>query len=126
MCWAGWVRLQLLPEPPDKYSEVLHLIRLRRPPYFAEQMAVGQHLAGMRDEVTQQVEFFGRQLDLLAATGDVATYEIDREVPRDKDRQLALRLKGVAQRGAQARHQLVHAKRLTEIIISAEVERLDL
>ena len=47
-------------------------------------MAVGQHLAGMHDEMAQQVEFLGRQLDLLAAAGDVAADQIDRQVADTK------------------------------------------
>ena len=69
---------------------------------------------------------FGDSLTSWPPRGDVAADQIDRQVARDKDRQLALRLKGVTQRGAQSRHQLGHAEGLADIIVGAEVERLDL
>ena len=77
--------------------------------------------------MTQQVELLRRQLNLLAVARDVATHEIDaKQIARNKDRQLPLRLKGMAQRSAQSCHQLAHAKRLTDVVIGAEVERLHL
>src|ERR1700758_625594 len=89
-------------------------------------MAVGQNLAGMHDQMTQQVEFLRRQLHLMAAPSDMAADQIDREVARDKDRKLALCLEGVAQRRAQSRHQLGHTKGLADIVVGAEIEGLDL
>jgi len=76
--------------------------------------------------MTQQVELLRRQLNLLAVARDVATHEIDAKIAQNKDRQLPLRLKGMAQRSAQSCHQLAHAKRLTDVVIGAEVERLHL
>ena len=74
--------------------------------------------------MTQQVELLRRQLNLLAVARDVATHEIDaKQIARNKDRQLPLRLKGMAQPGTQSRHQLAHAKRLADIVVGAEVER---
>jgi len=93
---------------------------------FAQQMAMGEHLSGVHDEVPQQIEFFWRQLDLPAASGDTTPHKIDREIARNKDRQLSLCLVRMAQRGAQPRCQLGHAERLADIIVGAAVERIDL
>src|SRR5437763_3115120 len=67
--WAGRVGFELLPQPADKDPQILHFLGLRRAPHLAQQMAMGKHLAGVHDEMTQQVEFLGRQLYLRAAAG---------------------------------------------------------
>src|SRR5262249_61973560 len=85
---------------------------------------MGEYLAGMHDEVLQEVELLGRKPDFLTAAHDLAADEIDRKVARDKDGQLALRLKSMAQRRPQSRHQLIHAKGLADIIVGTEVERV--
>ena len=46
--------------------------------------------------------------------------------PLWKDRLLALLLQAVAQRGADAREQFVHAERLGDVIVGAQIERLHL
>src|SRR5579862_7307070 len=67
--WSRRVRFELLAQPADKHPQILHFVGLRRSPNLAQQMAVGQHLAGMDHQVAQQLEFFRRQLDLLAGAG---------------------------------------------------------
>jgi hypothetical protein len=86
---------------------------------------MGQHLAGVHDEMAQQVEFLRGQLYLLAAAQDVAADQIDRQVARNKNRQFPLRLEGATQCRAHSRHQLRHAEGLADVIVGAEVERLD-
>src|SRR5579863_345449 len=120
------VRLELLPEPADENPQILHFVRLRRPPDFAQQVFVGQHLAGMRDKMAEQLELLWREFYLGAGAGDVAADQIDREVARDEHRQFALRLKAVAQRGADARRQLGHPERLADVVVGPEVEGFDL
>ena len=90
-------------------------------------MAVGQHLAGMDHQQSQQIVFLGRELDLLASHASPMrrTRSTD-EIARTNTGALALRLEAVAQRGAQARHQLLHAEGLGDVIVGAEIERLDL
>ena len=53
-------------------------------------------------------------------------HEIDREIAAAEDRPLALLLQAVAQGGAHAGVQLVDAEGLGQIVVGAEVERLDL
>src|SRR5262249_13863179 len=48
----GRVRFELVAQAADKAPKILHLIGLRRAPDLAQQMAMGQHLASMHDEMT--------------------------------------------------------------------------
>jgi hypothetical protein len=67
-----------------------------------------------------------RQLDLLLADLDDAPHQVDREIAGAKHRPLAMHLQLMPQRRAQARQQLVHPERLCQIIVGAEIERLNL
>ena len=57
---------------------------------------------------------------------DDAAHEVDREIAGAEDRPLAVHLKLVTQRRPHAREQLIHAERLGDVIVGAEIERLDL
>src|SRR5215472_17655373 len=53
----SWVGFELVAQPADEDPEILHLFGLRRAPDLAQQVAMGQDLAGMHNQVTQQVKF---------------------------------------------------------------------
>src|ERR1700760_3515626 len=72
MSRAGRVGFELLPQSTDKHPQILHLFGLRRAPDLAQKMAMGQHLAGVHNEMAQQVEFLGGELNLPASARDVA------------------------------------------------------
>ena len=67
----------------------------------------------------------GVRPDLLAAKPDDAAHEVDREVAGLEQRPLALGLQSVAQRGADAGDELLHAERLGQVVVGAELQRLD-
>ena len=52
--------------------------------------------------------------------------QIDGQIARYKDRQLALHLEPVPQGRAYPRHQFGHTEWLADVVIGPEVERLDL
>ena len=81
--WVGRVGSgsSLCRKPADEYAQILHLVGLGRPPYLAQQLAMGQHLAGMHDEMAQQVELLRRQFDLVAAARDLPAHQIDASDP---------------------------------------------
>src|SRR4051794_31948958 len=77
---AGRIGFELLPQPADEHAQILHLFRLRRTPDFAQQMSVGQYLAGMADEHAEEIELLWRQFDLLTAASDVPAYQIHGQI----------------------------------------------
>ena len=85
---------------------------------------MGQHLAGMLHQDPQQIVFLRRKLHLAFADLDDAAHQIDREIAGAKHRAFAMDLQLVAQRRPHPRQQFVHAERLGEIIVGAEIERL--
>src|ERR1700731_2520533 len=87
---------------------------------------MGQHLAGVLYQHAQQFVFLWRQPDVPVADLDEAAYQIDGEIAGSKHRPLAMDLQLVPQRRAHAGQQLVHSERLCQIIVGAEIERLDL
>ena len=68
----------------------------------------------------------GESFTSLSRDLDDAAHEIDREIADPEDRPLAMHLQLMAQRRPHAREQLVHAERLGDVIVGAEIERLDL
>ena len=84
---------------------------------------MGQHFPGMGHQQPQQVILARRQLHILFAHRDQAAHQIDRQIAAAEDRLLAVRLQAVAQRGANAGRQFLHAERLGDIIIGAQIER---
>ena len=53
----GRVGFELVAQSTDEDPQILNLLGLRRTPPHAQQMAMGQDLAGMHYEMTHQVEF---------------------------------------------------------------------
>src|SRR4051794_18049688 len=126
MLRARRVVLEFLAKTADEHPEVLNLLGMRRSPDLPQQIAMRQHLSGMGHEMPQQLELFWRELDLLTGATDMPADEIDRQIIRNEDGQLALRLESVAQPRAYPGHQFRHAERLADVVVSSEIERLDL
>ena len=57
---------------------------------------------------------------------DDAAHQIDRQIAQFEDRPFTLHLQLMPQCRAHAREQLFHAERLGDVIVGAEIERLDL
>src|SRR5262249_9118518 len=68
----------------------------------------------------------GRELHLLVGDLDDAPHQIDREIADPEHRALPMHLQLMAQRRPHAREQLVHAERLGDVVVGAEIERRDL
>ena len=118
------IGLDLVPQLPHVDPQILRIGQVV--PQFAEQELVGQHLAGMLHEHTQQLVLLGRQLHLLVRDLDDTAHEVDRQIARPKNRAFAVHLQLMPQRRPHAGEQLVHAERFGDVIVGAEVERLDL
>src|SRR5579862_9392183 len=74
--------------------------------------------------MAQKLEFLGRKPDRMILHGHYSFLEVDFQIVR---RESGCGITGAAspERGAYARHQLLNAKRLDDIIISARIERLN-
>ena len=75
LCRVG---LDLVPELPDIDAEILRVNACG--PKFLEKELMGQNLACVLNQKTQQLILLRRKLHLLAAALDDATHEIDRQV----------------------------------------------
>ena len=69
---------------------------------------------------------FGESFTSCIPDLDDPTHQIDRQIAALEDRPLALLLQPVAQGGAETGDQLVHAEGLRDVVVGAEIERLDL
>src|SRR5215469_5080850 len=116
------VRLDLLPELTDIDAQILSVSQIA--PEFAQQEFVGEHLAGMLNQHTQQVIFLRGRLDLLIADFHDPPHQIDRKFTDPEDRSLAVNLQLMAQRRAHSGKKLVHSERLGNVIVSAGVKCL--
>src|SRR5262249_17274895 len=104
------IGLDLLPQLPHVDPQILRVGEIV--PQRAEQEPVGEHLAGVLHQHAQEIVLLGRELHLAVAHLDDAPHQVDRKVAGPEDRALAVRLQLVAQGGAHAGEQLVHAERL--------------
>jgi predicted metal-binding membrane protein len=95
------VRFDFVSELPDIDAEILRVNVCG--PKFLEKELMGQNLACVLNQKTQQLILLRRKLDLLAAALDDATHEIDRQVAELENWTLALHLELMLERRADAR-----------------------
>src|SRR5262249_8744106 len=91
-----------------------------------QQELVRENLARVLNEGAQEIVFFRRKVHLLVADLDDAPDEIDGQITGPEYWPFTMDLKLVAQRGSHPRKQFVHSERLGDVIVGAEVQRLDL
>src|SRR5262249_12620943 len=118
------IGFDLLPQLPHIDAQILRVREVI--PQLAEQELVGEHLAGVLHQRAQKLVFLGGQFYLLVTHLHDAPYQVDREVAGAEDRTLPVHLQLMAQRRAHAGEQFVHAERLGDVVVGAEVECLDL
>src|SRR6476661_7224036 len=118
------VGLYLVPELPDIDAEILRVNACG--PKFLEKELMGQNLACVLNQQTQQLILLRRKLHLLAAALDDATHKIDRQVAELEDWALALHLELMPERRADAGEQFLHAKGLGHVVVGALVQGRDL
>src|SRR5512133_2045442 len=80
----------------------------------------------MLHEDAQEIVFLRRQLDLPGADFDDAAHEVDGKIAEAERGPLAVGLQLMPKRRPHPGEQLVHAEGLGYVIVSAEIERLDL
>ncbi|CCV16199.1 hypothetical protein MESS4_830419 [Mesorhizobium sp. STM 4661] len=123
VAWLVGRFLDLLPELADIDPEILHVGRIA--PDLFQQKLVCEDLACVLYQDAQYVVFLRRQLYLPVLDLDDALHQIDGEIAGLEHRLFALLLEFVTKRHTDARDQLIHAERLGDVVIGAELERGD-
>src|ERR1700730_10442497 len=94
-------------------------------PHLLQELLLGHELAPVADEDLDDRPLGGSETDLVPVAPHLLGCEVDGEVGRRDDRCLLDRRRP-AQRGPEAREQLVHAEGLGDVVVGAGVERGDL
>ena len=106
-----------------------NVIFLRTAPYFLREGGMRQHFAHIMRQHTQQFVLDGGQMQFILAQPDAACREVDLQRTIDKNRTIyAVRSQQIqsALRYTQSCQQLIHGKRLCQIIVCAVVQCFDL
>jgi len=71
------VRFDLLPQVPNKHSQVFVLFYVVVAPDGGEQCAVREDLSRVFDQVNQQIKFFWCQVDFVPTYFNLARFEVN-------------------------------------------------
>src|ERR1700730_3532270 len=81
----GGIILQFVPQVSHVDAYVMPVVGMRGTPYLTQDLPVRHHLAGIRDEKSQQAVFDGRQIDRGRALAHGAQAHVDGDVAELKD-----------------------------------------
>src|SRR5690606_19842064 len=95
-------------------------------PDVVEDLPLGQHPAGVEQQVPQQRELGGGEVDRDAAAPDLPGVLVELQVGERQPRPLPRAGAGAAQDGADARVQLLQAERLGDVVVAAGGQPLQL
>jgi hypothetical protein len=116
------IRFDLLAKLVDIDPQVLRIDRCITP-YFAQQVLVGQHLAGVDHELLEDVVLLGRELHVLGTAPHQPAHQVDAKIVAGEDALDALFLQAVAKGCPDTRLELVGAERLGDMVVGARIER---
>ena len=119
--------VDLLAQPPDEDVDGAVAVRLAAAPHLLQQLVARDDAAAVERERVEQPELGRRQLGALAVDERLHLARVDPQL-LDLDRVAALLLgrpHAAAGRGADARDQLLHRERLDEVVVGADLERVD-
>ena len=114
--------LDLLAQLTDIDAQILR-VGMGIEPDVLQQVAMGQHLAGVNDELRQHVVFARRQPHLGVADAHDAAHQIDAQAAAAKLGGHSRLLQAMAQGGADPRQQLRRAEGLGDVVIGAAIQR---
>jgi hypothetical protein len=125
VAWVGRVCFQLLTETIDIDTQVFGLTTILRSPDTLKEHPMREDFARVADQFFQDGKFGGREAHLSIPQAHNARGQIDREFAELPGAacgwgNFAL---SAAQHGAHASQKLFYAKRLRQIIVSAQIER---
>ena len=124
MARPGRVNLELLPQGEHvRVDRAIRHVDIFSPHTFEERVSV-ERRAPLHRQTAKQREFFGGQVNKLAATMRDVPREVDRHVTkRQRVRRLAiLHRVGSPHQRAHARKQFRDAERLGQVVVGAEIE----
>src|ERR1700692_1895330 len=81
----GGIILQFVPQVSHVDAYVMPIVGMRGTPHLSQDLPVRQHLAGIRDQKSEQAVFDGRQMDRGRALAHGAQAHIDDDVAELKD-----------------------------------------
>ena len=91
-------------------------------PHVIEDLCLGHDPAGVCEQVVQQVELRGGQVDPLATAAHLTRVLVELEIRETQDGLVWLRAAGAAQHGAYPGDQLLEAERLAHVVVGAQGE----
>ena len=94
-------------------------------PHLVEQPPARDDRAGTRRKCRQEIEFLGRQLDLLSAQQRAPRLAVDRQRADAEHRRGGSSLTRSTGDGVDASQELANAERLDQIVVGAELEAHD-
>ena len=117
-----------MPELRHVDAQVLDLVHVSGTPNFLQQLAVGDNLSGMVDQHRQQFIFNWGKVYLLIVHEHLTFGHIDPQVIENKDRLLLAgnSSRRMAQGDAYPCQELSCVERLSQVVISSGIKRLDL
>src|SRR5580693_1219996 len=119
--------LQLLPQVSHVYPHIVAVLGVRRPPDFAQDLTMREHLAGIGDQQGQQTVFNRSQVYRLPTFVDGAQAQIDLDVAElENGAESRAGIPAPARSGAHPRQQFSDAERFGQIVVRAGVQGLDL
>src|SRR5262245_23838882 len=127
MARTGGIGLQLLAKVADVNAEVMIVFRMRRSPHLPQDLAMGEDLSGVSEEMGQEPVLAGGQVDRLSFSRDRPGREIDLDLPELRARRSRVAGPGpMAHRHPDPRQQLPDTERLRQVVVRSRVEGADL
>src|ERR1700746_430317 len=120
--WTRRIRLYFFPQLINDHAQALGFLAIIGSPHGLQETAMGQRLALIGNQMFEHVVLFGSEVDVTIAHGHLAGLEVNRQIFGDERRESVSRSKA-AQGRADSRKELLDAKRLNDVIISASVKR---
>src|SRR5262249_57639521 len=120
-----WLVRRFLDLLPQLRHEVVDRSRRRRlfvAPHLIENLLARDDLTGVREQIAQQIELAGGEIDAVAAPMRLVRAEIDLDVADAAGLEARRPAAGAAQHGAHAREELRDAERLGDVVVGAELE----
>src|SRR5215218_2116147 len=119
---------ELAAELPNVHVDGARVARERVPPDALEQLVARQHEALVVEQLPEQIELLGSELDLLLADPDLPAAGVDDEVTVGKHVRLAVAPLGgrSAKDRLHARDELPRVERLRHVVVGANLEADDL
>ena len=124
MAWGLRINFQFLPQLRDMNIDRSRMWQASVAPHFPEEGFPRNPFIQVRNEIAQQFEFPGRQLDRKPVAQDLLLFQVDDHVAKRKDRlgQLWRQVVRSAKQGFNARQELRDFKRLKQVIVGADFQ----